>query len=93
MVLSARRVLSFNIRLFFITEILSPVKVDSSTCRLVHSIILASAGTLSPLLKTNISPGTISSESIIFIFPSLNTLHFIFNNFDKASADFKALVS
>ena len=39
------------------------------------------------------SPGTISSESIILGLPFLITFDLTFINLDKASADFKALYS
>ena len=44
--------------IFLLTAILSPVKTDSSTVKLLHSIILISALILSPDVKNTISPTT-----------------------------------
>jgi hypothetical protein len=49
---------------FLFTGTLSPVKIDSSTFKLIVSITLASAGILSPASNIITSPGTSSLASI-----------------------------
>ena len=71
----------------------SPVKSDSSTIRLLHSIIAPSAGTLSPVSNIITSPIVTSEAFTIFIFPSLKTLHVGAASDFKASKDFSVLNS
>ena len=77
----------------FFTGRLSPVRIDSWTSSCTASIILASAGTLSPSLAIRISPGTTSAESISCSFASLMTNAFRPASFFNASIPFSALYS
>ncbi len=52
----------------------SPVRTDSSALRLSCSAILKSAGTLSPVSKSTMSPGTKFFASIVLDAPFLTTL-------------------
>ena len=69
--LSGIEVSSFKIQFSFSTGSDSPVSADSSVFRFWQLIILASAGTLSPLLKTTMSPKVKRASSISSSKPSL----------------------
>ena len=59
---------------FLLTGIDSPVIVDSSTFKLVHSLRIISAGISSPALRATISPSTRNLRCISTISPSRYTL-------------------
>ncbi|MBA7676550.1 hypothetical protein ES703_84792 [subsurface metagenome] len=84
-------VFSFKIRVWsFSTAIDSPVRTDSSICKLEESINLQSAGILSPAFIITISPGTISLDETVLSKPSLKTVavgaESFFNAFRASSA-------
>lgn len=54
---------------------LSPVKGELSTFISLERIILKSAGTLSPIFNSTMSPGTSFSAVIYFFSPLLITIH------------------
>ncbi len=88
--LSASGVSSSNIFVCFDAGIHSPVRTTSFILRLLLSITLPSAGTLSPSSKNTISPGTIFSAFISIFLLSLRTIAFKLNtlfNFAKALDD------
>ncbi len=76
LVLSATTVSSGKGSVFFSTGTDSPVKEDSSVFKFIVSTILTSAGMRSPVLKTTMSPGTISLEGISCSFPLRITVAF-----------------
>ncbi|OPY25193.1 MAG: hypothetical protein A4E23_00113 [Methanomethylovorans sp. PtaU1.Bin073] len=75
------------------TGTLSPVSAASSIRSPTISITRASAGIMSPLSSTSMSPGTTSLEGISFNDPSLRTLVTGCTNFLRASIAFSALYS
>ena len=70
----------------FSAATLSPVKMDSLIIKLTDSMILASAGTLSPDSKNKISPTATSADSISTSFPSRNTFTYVFIILARLSA-------
>ena len=71
----------------------SPVREASSAFRLKLSSKRASAGTMSPRLSCNMSPGTSSSDGNTTCFPARMTVAFGDDSFFSASMAFSALLS
>ena len=67
-------------RINLLTVIDSPVRVDSSILALCSSIILISAGIMSPARSVTRSPGTRSENSILTFSPSLTTVVLLTTN-------------
>ena len=65
--------------MYLYASFVSPFKLDSSTLS-SPSIIIPSAGILSPVSNLTISPTTISSIEVSINLPSLFTLHFILDD-------------
>ena len=61
---------SLRVASLLVTELVSPVKADSSILKLSASTILKSAGTLSPASKNTTSPLTKSAAAISLRIPS-----------------------
>ena len=73
LVLSARGISDDKGCIDLLTGTDSPVRADSSTCKLRSFSSLKSAGTLSPDANNTISPGTKSCEGIRRVCPSRRT--------------------
>ena len=71
----------------------SPVRDDSSDLRDASDIILASQQRISPVSSTRISPGTTSSDKILFSLPSRITFACGADNLLSASIAFSARFS
>mmetsp|Transcript_85686 Transcript_85686/g.232228 ORF Transcript_85686/g.232228 Transcript_85686/m.232228 type:complete len:323 (+) Transcript_85686:2702-3670(+) len=56
-----------------VTSLDSPVSTDSLACRSLHSSSRMSAGTMSPMLRCTMSPGTRSATGKACFFPSRTT--------------------
>jgi len=76
---------------FFVTGNDSPVRMASSISSLLSSIILASAGILSPACSINISPGTTCLAGISLCCPFLSTRALDEVKWERASIAFSAL--